>query len=330
MDINHKVGYAVVGLGVGRTHVDAAAASENGRLVAVCDLRDDRLNAVKAQYPDVLLYHSFDELMKNPDVEAVSICLPSGLHAEYTVRALEAGKHVLCEKPITVTPDEFHELRELARDKNLVYTEAIMYLHLPERKTLLDAVKKIGKVTTAHFDFSQLSSKYPALKRGELPNIFNPHFATGCLMDLGIYCIYPVLDIFGEPYKITASSGFLSTGADGYGTVIFDYDGRQVTLTYSKVAQDRCGSMICGDEGTIVLPSMSQLTEMKMYDNSGNMTALSEDKEKKILMYYEAADFAKYIKENAVSDEYEYCNDMIEKTNKILEKIRNISGIIFK
>ncbi len=111
-DTGRKIGYAVVGLGVGRTHADAAAASANGRLAAVCDLRKDRLDAVRAQYPDVKTCTSFDELMKDPEIEAVSICLPSGMHAEYTVRALEAGKHVLCEKPIETTVEKAMKIEE--------------------------------------------------------------------------------------------------------------------------------------------------------------------------------------------------------------------------
>ena len=76
---------------------------------------------------------------------------------------LENGKHVLCEKPITITPEEFTELCELAERKNLVYTEAIMMLHLSQRKIIKKKLESLGKISTAHFDFSQLSSKYPAL-----------------------------------------------------------------------------------------------------------------------------------------------------------------------
>lgn len=153
MDISHKVGYAVVGLGVGRTHVDAAAASENGKLVAVCDLRDDRLNAVKAQYPDVLLYHSFDELMKNPEVEAVSICLPSGLHAEYTIRALEAGKHVLCEKPIETTVEKAMKIEEArvrtGKKVGLIFQNRFNLPMFPLKEAL--AENRLGKLVLGTF-----------------------------------------------------------------------------------------------------------------------------------------------------------------------------------
>ncbi|MCQ2479724.1 MAG: Gfo/Idh/MocA family oxidoreductase [Clostridia bacterium] len=263
------------------------------------------------------------------DIDAVYIASPNSLHYSQSKLMLENGKHVLCEKPITVTPDEFTELLTLAKSKNLVYMEAIMYLHLPARKVLLEALKRAGKITTAHFDFSQLSSKYAALKRGELPNIFNPKFATGCLMDLGIYCIYPALEIFGEPENIIASSGFLSTGADGFGTAIFDYSDKQVTLTYSKVGQDRCGSMICGDEGTIILPSVSKLTEMKFIKKDGAEEALSPDLEKPVLMSYEAENFLKYIKAGAIDSEYEYFNKITLDVMKTIYKIRELANINF-
>jgi predicted dehydrogenase len=85
------------------------------------------------------------------------------------------------------------------------------------RDVLRNAVERIGRVSSANLDFSQLSSKYPEYKSGGLPNVFNPQMATGCLEDLGIYCVYPALDLFGQPDDIKASASFMATGADGSG-----------------------------------------------------------------------------------------------------------------
>lgn len=321
--------FGVIGTGwIAEEFVKGAQLVPDLKFSAVYSRTEEKGKAFSEPFGGARIYTDINDFAES-DIDAVYIASPNSLHYSQSKLMLESGKHVLCEKPITVTPDEFRELCALAAEKHLVYTEAIMYLHLPMRKVLLDAVRKIGKITSAHFDFSQLSSKYAALKRGELPNIFNPCFATGCLMDLGIYCIYPALELFGMPDKITASSGFLNTGADGYGTAIFDYADKQVTLTYSKVGQGRCGSMICGDEGTIVMPSVSQLTEMCLYKNNGEKITLSDDVKKHILMYYEAENFAKYIKDGAVNEEYNNFNKIIENASLILEKIRNISGILF-
>ena len=114
--MSKKIGYAVVGLGVGRAHCDAAYNSKNAELVAVCDLLDDRLESAKKAYDGVLTYKSFEEMLKNPDIDIVSICVPSGLHAELAVLAMENGKNVLIEKPIDITVENALKIEE-ARSK---------------------------------------------------------------------------------------------------------------------------------------------------------------------------------------------------------------------
>ena len=109
---NGKIGYAVVGLGIGKAHVDAAAASKKCELVAVCDLIQAKLDKVVERYPGTLTYLDFDEMLKNPEIDVVSICLPSAMHAEFAVRAMEAGKHVLVEKPIDITVDAAMKIEE--------------------------------------------------------------------------------------------------------------------------------------------------------------------------------------------------------------------------
>lgn len=107
-----KAGYAVVGLGVGMRHVESAAKSERANLVAVCDLIQEKLDKVTEQFPGTLTYLDFDEMLKNPDIDIVSICVPSGMHADLAVRALEAGKHVLVEKPIDITVEAAMRIEE--------------------------------------------------------------------------------------------------------------------------------------------------------------------------------------------------------------------------
>lgn len=322
------ISFGVIGTGwIAEEFVKGAKLADGLEFRAVYSRSKEKGRAFAEKFGDAEVFDNINEFAES-GIDAVYIASPNSLHYEQSRLMLENGKHVLCEKPVTVTPDEFSELRALADSKGLIYTEAIMYLHLPERDVLKKAVKEIGKITSAHFDFSQLSSKYAAFAKGELPNIFNPKFATGCLMDLGIYCIYPAVDLFGLPEKITASSGFMSSGADGCGTAVFDYPDKQVTLTYSKLGQDRAGSQIFGDGGTIVLPSVSKLTDMCVYDNQGNKKALSGDTEKHVLMSYEARDFAEYIRSGDLM-KYNEENDIIFEVSKTMRKIRELSGIVF-
>lgn len=324
------VKFAVIGTGwIAESFVEGTKLVDGLEFSAVYSRSKEKGESFAKPFGGAEVFDNIDNLAKS-DVDAVYIASPNSLHYEQSKLMLQSGKHVICEKPITVEPEEFEELRALAQSKNLVYMEAIMYMHLPARNVLRNAIKNLGEITTAHFDFSQLSSKYPALKRGALPNIFNPEFATGCLMDLGIYCVYPALDSFGEPKKITSTAGFLSTGADGYGTTVFDYDDKQVTLTFSKVGQSRFGSQIFGDNGTLATPSISKLTDISYFDNNGNETALTGDTEKHVLMSYEAQSFYNYITNPEARKELESINDLTLAVSKTMKVIREKTGIRFE
>lgn len=275
------------------------------------------------KFNKVPIYTDLSEFAES-DIDAVYIASPNSLHFEQSKMMLESGKHVLCEKPATITPQEFIQLRELANEKNLVYTEAIMMLHLPHKNVIKNELKSLGNISTAHFDFSQLSSKYQALKNGEKPNIFNPKMYTGCLRDLGIYCFYPAVEFFGQPNKIWSSAGFVSTGADGYGTAVLDYDDKQVTLTYSKIGQDFCGSQIAGDRGTLTFGSISKLTDVHYKNEYGIEREIVGNIEKHILMSYEAKDFYDYITDaDKKSNELEKINDEILSVSELMYEVKN-------
>lgn len=105
-----QIGYAVLGLGIGMAHAEAAAACEGAELVALCDADEKRLKKAASLYPGATLYTDANALFLDPSVDVVSICLPSYLHAEYAVRAMRAGKHVLIEKPVDITCERAMEI----------------------------------------------------------------------------------------------------------------------------------------------------------------------------------------------------------------------------
>lgn len=312
--------YGVIGSGwIAEEFVKGAQLVDGLKFSAMYSRTEEKGKKFSEKFGDVPVYTDLNEFAKS-DIDAVYIASPNSLHYFQSKLMLENGKNVLCEKPITITPQEFIELNELAERKGLVYTEAIMMMHLPQRKIIREKLKSLGKISTAHFDFSQLSSKYPALLRGENPNIFNPKMKTGCLRDLGIYCFYPAIDFFGEPDRIISSAGFLPTGADGYGSAILDCADVQATLTYSKIGQDFSGSQIIGDRGTMTIGSISKLTDVKIWYNDGTCEELVGEIEKHILMSREAKDFYDYICKNN--------DDLQEKNEKTLSVLKTMNTVI--
>ena len=323
--------YAIIGTGwIAKSFADGFKISDNILPYAVYSRTEEKGREFAEKTGAKYVFTDLDEMAECKEIDAVYIASPNALHYSQSKLFLEHGKHVICEKPITVEPEEFEELFSLARSKKLVYMEAIMMMHFPAKIAIENAMKRIGKITSAHIDFSQLSSKYPALKRGGLPNIFNPKLATGCLMDLGIYNIYFALYYFGEPKKITAVSQFLDTGADGLGTAVFHYPDKQVTLTYSKLGQSHKGSEIYGDEGTIIIESISKLVNAELIFSDGKKEIIWGDTEKEKIMSYEAHDFLKYTEDcEKYEEEYLSCADMALKVSKTMKQIREIAGIKF-
>lgn len=322
--------YAVIGTGwITQSFIDGANLDGNMKLEGVCSRNEVNGRKFADMNGAQRIFTSPEELAES-DIEAVYIASPNAFHSRQTEMMLKYGKHVICEKPITVTPEEFCYLQNIAEKNNLVYVEAIMYMFSPVRNLLKDAIEKIGIITSAHFDFSQLSSKYPLYKKGELPNIFNPEMATGCLEDLGIYCVYPAVDLFGTPDKINADSFFMKSGADGSGNASLLYNDKCVTLTYSKLGQSRGVSQIFGDKGTITIESVSKLTGIKTVFNNGSEQIISGDYEKAVLMGNEAAGFRQIIERREENSQfYNLLRERAIETQKTMARIRASAGIDF-
>lgn len=138
MEAQHKPGFGIVGLGIGRAHMDAAAASGLSTLAAVCDIVPEKLEKAKKKYPYVHTYENFEEMLADPGVDIVSICLPSGMHADFAVRAMAAGKHVLIEKPIDTTEEAARRVIE-ARDK---YGVRVGVVHQNRYNACMAPIKK--------------------------------------------------------------------------------------------------------------------------------------------------------------------------------------------
>lgn len=324
--------YGVVGTGwIAEAFVNASKNVPDMYAKAVYSRTEENGTAFMKKTGISVLFTNIEEMAKCDEIEAVYIASPNFFHYEQSKLFLEKGKHVICEKPITVTPAQLAELHELAEKKGLVYMEALMMLYSPARHILKKAVNEIGTIRSAHFDFSQLSSKYPAFVRGEKPNIFNPKLATGCLMDLGIYCVYPAIDLWGVPENISAVAGFLTTGADCCGSAVFQYPELLLTLTYSKVGQDRVGSQIVGDKGTITIGSISMYTDIKKYDNNGDAEILVGEETRDTIMGCEAKAFYDFIHNpDCTREMYEESYSLALKVSKAMEEIRNKAKIEFK
>lgn len=205
-----------------------------------------------------------------------------------------------------------------------------MYLHLPQRKILEDALGQLGKLSLVKLDFCQRSSKLDSYLDGELPNIFNPALETGALMDLGVYCVYPALALFGEPESFTVAPQMLDSGADGGGVLTLRYPDKLVVMTYSKLGQAGANSDFQGTEGTLAVESISRVAGLSLWRKDGTVERLYGDDEKYKLMGWEAKDFYRYITEpEASAQEYARCGQLSLQVSRFMERVRKQAGLVF-
>lgn len=323
--------FGTVGSGwIVEEYIHGAKDSGLWELTAVYSRTEERARAFAQQQGAKLYFTDLEKMAASKEIDAVYIASPNALHYAQSKLFLEHGKHVICEKPLCSQAKQVRELQEIAEANHVIFLEAIMYLHQPQRKVLEDGVAQLGKISLAKFDFCQRSSKLDRYLEGQLPNIFNPELEAGALMDLGVYCVYPALALFGEPESFRIDPVMLQSGADGAGVITMRYPDKLVTLTYSKLGQAGANSDIQGTEGTLSVESISRVAGISLWRKDGSVEALYGDDEKYTLMGWEAKDFFRFIMEPEVSaKEYARCGELSLQVASFLEQARKQAGIRF-
>ena len=312
------------------SYIDGALDSGLRTLTAVYSRTLEKGREFGAKYGVETVFTDMEAMAQSDLIDAVYIASPNKLHAEHVRIFLENGKHVICEKPLSAHAKDVKALQTLAKERGLIYLEAIMFMHLPQRRLLEEALEKIGGVNVAKLDFCQRSSKYDAYLAGNLPNIFNPALETGALMDLGIYCVYPALYLFGMPERTQITAQLLASGADGSGIVAMQYPDKLVNLVYSKVGQAAANTDFQGNLGTVSVASISKLANIEIIYNDGSRETVCGEEPKYKLMGYEAKDFYRYITEpEASAAEYAQCCALAYAVSDYMEQLRRDAGIHF-
>lgn len=273
--------------------------------------------------------HCFDDLHKlanDKSIDAVYIASPNSFHFPQAMQMLQAGKHVICEKPLACSLKQAEELYQTARDHNVILFEAYMTAHLPNFKQIKDSLPKLGQLRKVHLNFCQYSSRYPAYLAGNNPNTFLPEFGNGSIMDIGYYCVSFSVFMFGKPESVQASAYLLETGVDGCGTVILNYGSFSVTIDHSKVSNAQTASEIQGEDGCIKIDHVALLDKVSLHSREQKTETNLSLAQNENSMFYEANYFAELIKNGEV-DKSTIENSKV--ITGILEEIRKLTGVTF-
>jgi predicted dehydrogenase len=165
-------------------------------VVAVGSRDGARAQAYAHEHGIAIAHASYDALLADEKVDAVYVALPNALHHEWTMRALEAGKHVICEKPYTRHPNEVDEAHHEAEEKNLVLTEGFMWRHARQTTLLRELLPRVGELRAVHSTFTGTLSRADDVR-------WTRDLGGGALLDLGCYCIGAARLVTGrEPDRV--------------------------------------------------------------------------------------------------------------------------------
>jgi predicted dehydrogenase len=234
---------------INRLVMAGVGASDKLDVVAVASRDAARAEEYAREHGIERAHGSYDALLEDGDVDAVYISLPNSLHVEWAIRALEAGKHVLCEKPLARRSEEAERAFDAAEQAGRVLAEAFMYRHHPQTRLVAQLVSEgaVGELRAIRAAFSFPLSNLEDVR-------MRPELDGGALMDVGCYCVSGARLLAGEPKRVYGEQVVAPTGVDVTfaGTMHFP---RDVVATFhcSMALPQRQELEALGSEGTLLV-----------------------------------------------------------------------------
>lgn len=307
--------------------LDNVAVTDGIRLAAVYSRTEEKGRQLAAEYGADKVYTDLDEFLEDEEVNVVYVASPNLLHYEQTKKALLAGKNVVCEKPFCTKAEQARELVALAKERHLLLVDAVPTAFLPNFEVVKRELPKVGKVKLVLGNFSQYSSRYDQVLEGGKPNVFNPEYGGGCLMDINFYNVYLNIALFGKPQEAIYFPNIYEGLADTSGILIMKYDG---FVSESAGAKDTWGVnsfQIEGEKGYIYVKSGSNRmagVQVVTKDSEENFN----EQEKPNPWYYEVGKLTSLLLNEDYETIYQGLDVMVD-VMEVLELARKKAGILF-
>jgi len=273
------------------------------------------------------IYTDLYEMLEKSNVDFIYIASPNSLHCEQAILCMKHGKNIICEKPIASNLKEMNKLIKIAKEKSLMFFEAITTIHLPNYKLIKENLNKIGRVRIVQCNFSQYSSRYDKLLARETTNVFDPEFSGGVLQDLNIYNLHFIMNLFGVPKKVNYFTNKHTNGIDTSGILFLKYPDFICECVAAKDSDSKNLIQIQGEKGYILVEDApNSCKEFSLYKNSEKQTFNLQKNTNSL--YYELLEFRDIYQKN----DFDKCFDLLCYSSyviKVLTKARKDGKIIF-
>jgi D-xylose 1-dehydrogenase (NADP+, D-xylono-1,5-lactone-forming) len=249
MPTTAPVRWGILGTGsINRRFLAHTREAANARFVAVGSRTPERAAAFAAEYEIPRSHGSYEALLGDPAVDALYICLPNSLHHEWTMRALDAGKHVLCEKPYSRRAQEVVDAFDRAQSAGLLLMEAIMFRYTPQARRFAELLPEIGTIQTVRTTFS-----FAPLDPADIR--LAADLDGGSLMDLGTYCISGSRLVAGaEPDRVYGEQVVGPSGVDVRFAGLLHFPDATTSTLFSGFTSNHARLEAIGTDGFLLMP----------------------------------------------------------------------------
>ena len=266
--MSSKINWAVLGCGNIANDFAREMNKMEKRVYSVANRTYEKAVAFSEKYNVEKVYENIDDIFTDDNVDVVYIATPHNKHIEYIIKALENGKHVLCEKAITLNSDELIKAAELADNKKLILAEAMTIYNMPLYTELEKIIGsgKLGRLRLAQVNFGSFK-EYDMTNR-----FFNMDLAGGALLDIGVYALSCVRMFMTEyPDDIQSQVKFAETGADEQSNIILKNSKEELaSITLSLHAKQPKRATICYDKGYIEIFEYPRADKATIYYTDDN------------------------------------------------------------
>lgn len=315
--------WAILGTGVVANEMATALKKAGKSIYAVGNRTHSKAVAFAEKYGVAKVYDNFREMFSDEEVDIIYITTPHNTHIDFMLEAIANGKHILCEKSITLNSEELNKAIELATKNNVVIAEAMTIYHMPIYKKLKEIIEsgRLGEVRMIQMNFG-------SYKEYDMENrFFNLNLAGGALLDIGVYAIsFARWFMSAKPNQVVSQVRYAPSGVDEQaGILMMNENSEMVTISLTLHSKQPKRGMIACDKGYIEIMEYPRAQKATItYTESGDKEVIevgnSED-----ALYYEMEDMEKAVRGN---EEFTYLN-FTKDVMDVMTKIREDWGLVY-
>ena len=320
--------FGIVGTGkITDEFIMSARAAGDAEPVAVCS-RTEEAGANHAEKNGLAhVFASLPDMVRSGKVDAVYIASPNALHAKQSIICLDEGIPVLVEKSAASNVMEFEAMTASAQKSGTLLMEAMKSTLVPAFDAIREQLPKLGVIRHYFASYCQYSSRYDAHLAGEYRNAFDSALSNGSLLDIGIYGLYPAIQLFGAPKTVQASAGLLSTGVDGYGSLILHYEGMDAVILHAKNSDSWLPAEIQGEKATLRLDRINLPEKVDLLYRDGRVENIPVSRPDPF-MTYEIREFTRLLRNGEKESRINSWSVSLE-TLRVMDEARRQTGVVY-